>query len=389
MNMTTAASVALGALLLAATVLGTLIVIGRAARNAKDRRRKRTAAPSRRMLLSIAAGDDEADYVEALVALPPQTWRAVEPSAVAMLGKVRGDAHTALVAVFERRGAATHALHNLRHRDPVTRARSAEVLGNLARQEAVPELCRLLADRDSDVRVVAARALGRIGDPAAAKWLLASVAGRRPVPLPHIAQAVARLGNAAQKIVVEALDHPAEGVRAAAVEALGLSGAVSAATQIGRTIRDDPSIDVRIRAARTLGRLGIPSALPPLLAALEPYGPAALRAVSARALGELGAVAATDALAVLLGDPQYRVAHNAARALLRLGKEGHAALQAATQEGPAPRHAAKEEYATDRIFAAAHAREALAVAALDDARRRLLPALAGARRIGGTGRGRP
>jgi HEAT repeat protein len=278
-----------------------------------------------------------------------------------MLGKVRGEAYTALVSVFERRGAAARATRDVHRRDPVRRARAADVLGNLSRREAVPLLVELLGDSDPDVRIVAARALGTVGDAAAAPHLLACLAARRTVPSHQVAQALARLGVVAQPAAADALGHPDESVRAVAAEVLGMVGAAGATSRVEAVLRDDPSLEVRVRAARTLGRLGTRTALDPLRAALSRTEPPALRAEAARALGELGTAVSTGALAALLGDPQYPVAHQAARALLRLGPPGREALASACATGDGT--------------AAAHAREALAVAELDE-RRRLTAAAA-------------
>jgi HEAT repeat protein len=305
----------------------------------------------------LTAGDEDETLTDQLAAVPPQTWRAVEPAAVAMLGKVRGEAHTALVAVFKQRGAGIRASHDLTARGAVRRARAAEVLGNLGAADAVPRLCELLRDRDADVRVVAARALGRIADAAAAGPLLAATVGARRVPPQLVAHALLRLGLAAQSETEKALDHPAELVRATAVEVLGLIGAVGAAKRVEFALRSDLSLPVRTRAARTLGRLGTFSALAPLLEAVEPGRPPALRAEAALALGELGARAAAQPLAALLADDDYQVAHQAARALLRLGGPGRDALERADDDRSRP-----------------HAREALGVADLELARRTILTA---------------
>jgi HEAT repeat protein len=356
MTLARLATFAIVALVFVASAFGTLTVLGRIIRQRLATRRARLAAPARRMLLQLAAGDgDEAALVERLAAIDGAVWRAVEPSAVAMLGKVRGEAHATLVTVFMRRGAAMRAERDLHARSPVRRARAAEVLGNLGERVALGALCELLADPNPDTRVVAARALGRIADPAAALPLLRSVAGRRPVPPQLAAHAVLRLGLAAQAEVEHALDHPDEIVRATAVEVLGLIGAVGSTPRVEAALRSDLSGEVQRRAARTLGRLGARSALAPLLEAVGPDRPAALRAVAAEALGDLGAAAAAEPLAALLADTQYRVAHHAARSLLRLGLPGLAALRAATGA------------------AEPHAREALAMAELADGRRDLVP----------------
>lgn len=70
---------------------------------------------------------------------------------------------------------------------------------------------------------------------------------------------------------------------------------------------------------------------------------------------------------MLLSDVEYAVAHNAARSLLRLGRPGRAALAASE-------HRAETEPHDQRVLlGAAHAREALAAAELEDHRRQLVP----------------
>jgi hypothetical protein len=361
-------------LVAATVVLGVVIVLGPAVRRTRDARRARLAAPGRHVLLALAAGDDEPENQQTLVRLEPAGWRAVEPTAVALPGKVRGEAHAGLVSVFEQRGMGERALDEVRGRRALRRARAAEVLGKLGRRDAVPSLISLLADPDPDVRTVAARALGRIADPAAAAALLGSLAGRRPVPPQIVAQAVMRMGSGAQGSLAAALDHEAELVRATAAQVLGLVGAITAVARIIETLRTDPSPDVRERAAAALGRLGIRSALAPLLEAVEPGHPAGLRTLAARALGDLGAVAAAPALGALLSDPQHEVAHASARSLLRLGPAGRDVLEHAVAAGPdlsVGRHAAARTVGVGAAAerAAAYAWEALAVAEVDERRR--------------------
>ncbi|MER7002576.1 HEAT repeat domain-containing protein [Dactylosporangium sp. NPDC000555] len=376
MTLAGTALVALFVVLFAALVLGALIVGGRTVRRAREAGRARLAGPARRLLLAIAAGDDDPRQIEELVRLPDEVWLAVEPSAVALLGKVRGEAHTTLVDVFERRGAAWRARSQLKRRDPVARAMAAEVLGNLRRRDAVLPLCDLLSDPDPDVRVVAARSLGRIGDAGATQPLLATLRSRRPVPAHVVATALTRLGTPAQGALTAALDDPRSPVRATAAEVLGLIGAAGATVRVESALRADPAVEVRVSAARTLGRLGTRTALAPLLDALGEDRPAVLRAEAARALGELGAVTAAPALTALLADADYAVAHNAARSLLRLGSAGRAALVAAEHRAHVrPRHSAEpdEGPGPEVLLGAAHAREALAAAELDDRRRQAVP----------------
>jgi HEAT repeat protein len=370
--MASLATQALLALLVLAIVLGAALVVGRAVRRTAERRRSRLAGTARRALLAVAGGDDDPAHIQALARLDGPTWRAIEPTAVAMLGKVRGEAHEALVALFEQRGAATRALVDLRRPGAVRRARAAELLGNLGRAESVPPLCALLTAASPEVRVVAARSLGRIGEPAAAGPLLAALTGRRAIPAHFVAHAVLRLGTGTLPALAAALVHDDPLVRATAADVLGLAGAVTATPRLVAALAADTAIEVRVRAATALGRLGTRSALAPLLEAVAPDRPPALRAAAARALGELGAATAAATLAGLLRDPAYAVAHAAAEALRRLGNAGRAVLLAAAEDAALGARLSTMDPASR---AAAHAREALAASELAERRRSALAAV--------------
>jgi HEAT repeat protein len=341
--------VTLGSLVLFALTLVVTVaaVVARAVRLVRAARRKRLIATHRRLLLEFAAGEGDPDD---LVRMPERTLR---PSAIELLSKVRGEARDALAAVFERRGAAAEAMADLRRGGLVRRARAAELLGTLGHRPAVPELCLLLEDRNPDLRVVCVRALGRIGVATAAPALLRSLTGPRPTPSHLVAHALTQLGPEATPALTQALDHADPQVRLTALDALGLRGTAAARIQIAGLLAHDESLAVRTRAAAVLGRVGTKSTVDALLAATDVAQPAALRGEAARSLGELGIRPAVEPLARLLTDPHYQVAHQAARALLRLGDAGRKALECAA-EGVPPAGSA------NGTAAAAHAVEALA-----------------------------
>lgn len=336
------------ALLLAA--FASVLVLAHVLRRVRGWRQERRAEPARRRLLALAAG--EQDAADELARMPSRMWRAAEPTAVSLVGKIRGEARESLISVFERRGTTERAMRQLDRRGAVRRATAAELLGALQRREAVPRICRLLGDFDSEVRVVAARSLGQIGDASAVEPLLDAL-HRHGLSQQVVAHALMRMGPEAEPRLIAALSDSNAQARFTAVEVLGLRHALPAVSAVSDRLRHDPIPEVRIRAARALGLLGTRATMTPLLNAARPDQPPALRAVAARALGELGDPAAGKRLRVLLSDPVHGVAHSAATALLRLGNPGIEELRA---QNP---HTA----------AGAHAREALAAHALEQTRR--------------------
>ncbi|MEV1289852.1 HEAT repeat domain-containing protein [Micromonospora sp. NPDC049679] len=357
------ASVTIGVLLGISTAAALLIAVLRAARGLRQRRRAERAAAPRRALLALAAGGEGAPELEAVAGMPDDAWRAVEPTALDLLAKVRGEARESLAEVFARRGVVARALRDLRDGRPITQARAAELLGRLGRREAVPALCSLVADPRAhsrrgtvtgvraELRVVAIRALGRLGDPSAVAPLVSSLGGADPAPSQLVAHALIQLGPDAAPALMTALNAPQPLVRMTVLDALGRLGAAGAEQRVAALLHDDPSPSVRETAATALGRLGTGSALRPLLDAANSDESLALRASAVRALGQLGAREAIAPLTALIASPHYRIAHEAAGALRRLGSAGHATLrELAGRSG------------TDG--AGAHAREALGMAEL-------------------------
>jgi HEAT repeat protein len=346
-------------------VTAAAIVVVRVGRQIRQRRQAALAAGPRRALLAFVADNGEEGSHD-LIAIPQDAWKAAESGALGLLGKLRGEAHVALVSVFLRRGTARAALRDLRSRSRVRRARAAQVLGDLELRQAVPELCRLLTDRHGEVRVVAVRALGRIGDPAAAWRLIASLDQSHPVPSLLATHTLVQLGPDAEVTLSAALDHPQARVRAVCLDALGLLGAAGSVPRVARVLREDTVLDVRVAAATNLGRLGARSALEPLTAALSPARPGPLRAAAARALGHLGSPSAVPSLVALLGDDEFRVAHEAAHALRRLGRAGLQALRQVVEQETADAMTTGRGAHAKPSPPASHAQEALALASVSE-----------------------
>jgi hypothetical protein len=273
------------------------------------------------------ANEEETDEeaMRRLVALESRQWAAAGPVAIRLLEDLRGPARDRLVELFERRGVTGQAVDDIRSRIPATRARAAEVLGLLGHRPAVPELRRVLRDRDPDVRQVATRALGRIEDPAAVLPLIETLGADRPVPKHIVAQAVRRLGPSVLPALSAAVNHTDPEVREVAIETLGMAGGHDAAPAIIAALGADDVAVVRARAARALGMLGLPSAERPLLDATQDAEPD-VRAAAVQALADLGAPA-VPRMRELLGDPDYTVARASARSLLELGRRGREALE--------------------------------------------------------------
>jgi hypothetical protein len=272
--------------------------------------------------------------------------------ACGMLPTLRGEESETLIRVLDEWGIIESALLDLHHRSPYRRAGAAEVLGIARVQRAVPELVRLLQDRDPDVRRTAARSLGLIGDAAAVAPLLRTIGAPRSVPLNTTTMALLRMDVDALEPLLKGLRSAPDPGRSVCAELLGLRGSIAALPALTHALEFDDVLEVRIRAARALGRIGAASSVDVLAATMSQNEPAALRAVVVRALGEIGGRRTVALLNRALDAPEHIVQSNAARALAAAGDDGVEALTRASHEPTGLR--------------GAYAREALSYVALEE-----------------------
>ncbi len=331
----------------AAVAAGLLLaaVAARVLRAVLSGRRARAEQAMRPMVLAVVCG---AEVPAALISARGGPGLAAERIAFAYLALVRGEAAVFLADVLSRRGATARLIRWTHSPRAHRRARAAGRLGLIASPEAERRLVELVTgDHNPEVRIVATRALGKMGSAAAARTLLHSLSRPAPVPEGIVASALLELGPEA----VPGLRAELAGgrrQRAMAANVLGLLDELPAWEGLVENAGSG-SVEVRISAVRALGRLGLPQAIGPVTACLRAGEDPALRAAAACALGRIGDPGSTQPLAACLDDPHYWVAHNAAMALAEIGGAGVTALSLA---------------AAGLGSGAAHAREALARRAL-------------------------
>ncbi len=167
-------------------------------------------------------------------------------------------------------------------------------------------LADLLRHPGKDVRLLAVRAVGELGDPAVTPPILA--------------------------VLADVLRDPDKEVCASAVEAVGELGDPAATppilTALAKRLRDRKGW-ARSRAVEAVGKLGATAATPPILAALAERlrdRKVLVRVYAAVAVSRLGAAAATPqilaALADLPRDPDVRVRESADQAIVALLESG-------------------------------------------------------------------
>jgi hypothetical protein len=317
-----------GALIAISALLGLLSLataLRKSLRAAQERRQARIEAAVRPRLLAFLAQDDP-DPAQ-LAPASRAAGRSLGALAAGLLRKLRGEDRRILTSLLQASGEIDRARRDTRRPGPVRRARAAELLGDAGVDDALPDLIRLLHDRDPDVRASAARALGKLGRPEAVPELLAAIEQNRSVPAGVVSMALLHLGPGCAEQLRHGLDpNSSRQVRALAAELLGRLGAIGATDRLVEVLAGDPAPEVRAAAARALGRAGVPRAGAPLERSLIADADTQVRRAAAWALGELGGGHAVDALAAALGSGDHGLARRAARALMSCGPDGRSRL---------------------------------------------------------------
>lgn len=218
-------------------------------------------------------------------------------------------------------------IRQVQARVPPRRGAAILLLGILRDDDCVRTIAPALQDRDADVRLVAARALGLVGTDEAGEALLN---GLRSNDLPE-ERIIERLAHPwALHVLREAIATPDEGAerqhfRACLARALGLIGDPAAEPGLLGLLAEG-SDEERINAARALGQCGTDRCLGALHAALSDSD-VHVRGQAAAALGELRDRTAIPLLEAAMRDPGWWVRSNAASALAKMGDEGTGALE--------------------------------------------------------------
>jgi HEAT repeat protein len=243
---------------------------------------------------------------------------------------LRGEARQRIMTFLEREGYVDAAIADLRSLRAWRRGRAALTLGEFGSSRAVQQLSlTMIRDRSETVRLTAARALGRIDDYKAAAALLMVLPTDR-VPGGVIAQALYNLGGRSLRALVDACDDDDASIRRVACRIVGLLGqSVSSDVRervldvLARRVANDPDPRVRVAACASVGELGGRGSVDVIELALldadldvRVTACVAAREMHLTELAEpLRRVIRADAAA---GDPEPRVAREAAHALAQL-----------------------------------------------------------------------
>jgi len=225
---------------------------------------------------------------------------------------------------LERQGQIQRWIAQLRARSPWRRAHAAELLGIVRVSYSIEPLVARLHDPVFDVRMRAARALGRLGGRQARTALVRALSDDNRWSVIRITDLLRHMGGDVVHELIADFDQLGRAARLAVVDLVSQLGD-SSTTAFLAGLLEDLDRDIRARAAAALGRVGDGGGIAALrLALYDSEWP--VRAMAAKALGELGAAPVVPQLCDALADDEWWVRANAAQALTRLGPKGLEAL---------------------------------------------------------------
>jgi HEAT repeat protein len=305
------------------------------ARRLGAQRRRRAAERALELVEPIALdlldGDDATD-------VPAEHEAALAESLSRLAPMVTGDTRATIGRHFESTGAVDRACRRLADARPHVRAVTAAQLGDMCSDRAELPLMQALHDADPDVRLAAARSLGRLRARPAAAQLLHSLV-RREVPSAVATGALLSIGAAALPGIRSLLVHAHPRARADAVELLGLLGNPADSMLLQERLADDTAA-VRSRACHALRRLGAHDAKHAVEQALaDPE--VEVRVAAAEALGQLGDRDSSVRLIHVAQTDIADAARVAAEALVEIAPDLAGRIAASGNASPQIRRAAR------------------------------------------------
>lgn len=234
-----------------------------------------------------------------------------------------------LHAVFAAFPFVAQELAGLKSRNREVRLRSAQMLGYLGDEAAVPGLLEVLQDDSLAVRLEAARSLARLEREETFEPVVRALDVPGEMPQRRVAEALVEFGPVAKRPLLALLQEKSlpESALNILVRVSGMLKLSEAAPRLIELLQHSAS-DVRLNGVRALVALGDRSVIPSLVRlAADPAWE--VRNGVMHALGDFRAADQVPLLAERLADRAWWVRLSAAQALYQIGGQGLEALEAA------------------------------------------------------------
>ena len=242
------------------------------------------------LLFEATTSSDQVTRLTAVRALGKSRDRSLGPKMHELLAQNHDPLEAAEIsrAMFEQGdSSAMNETKYLAHYPsrPEVRAIAALALGDARDRSVVPELTKMMADPDADVRLATAVALTNYADRQAVKYLVASIASDDSLTRQHLGQLLEIVNfDNGREVFLAALASPDENLEIWATRAIGLHGGESEVAVLQESLRNTKDPMMRAGVAWAFGRIARPACIPVLMAMIPEADPA-VRYTAADALG--------------------------------------------------------------------------------------------------------
>lgn len=314
---------------LAAASIGVMmsLIVRRVVQEVAGKRRERDRAA---LLDQIMGWLDRRITDQAIAAKLARHRRIAGGLLIELLELVRGEDQRRLAELATRCGVPSRLRLSLTSGRRSERLEAAESLGWFRSPENREALMAALSDGNDDVALAAAATLAEWEEELPVERILVSRRGRSEASSRRLEAVLVRVAprqvDALMRLAAD--PHQPERVRAAAIDAVALTGLFRVTGSLSALV-SDPSAAVRAAVARGFGILAHPGGGGAVLRLLDDpdWG---VRAEAAEATGRIGLTSLIGRLAGLLKDENWWVRFRAGEALVALGPEGVEALRLAS-----------------------------------------------------------
>ena len=317
-------------LLITFTLLLYVILLKIASRS-RQRSRKRQFGIWENLILEYLSGEVSSDKIAKEVRI--KDFSLFSEFMEKYLKTLKGEDFQSLTHLLKEMGLFDYNLKRLGSRKRWHRVYAAFFLGLMRDKEAVPALQKGLKDRDYLMSFASASGLAKSGQKEHLEETLSLLTQRKDLGPDKAAEVLLEFGNGICSELASILNRENVDIKwkCLIIDLLGYWHDLEAGPVLLKILHTSKDSEMKVRSIRSLGEMPYVEAAQALSNCLDGDNDL-IRAEAVRALGRIGVSEYSGKMARFLGDRNWSVRYNTARALASFGEEGMALLRKMAEE---------------------------------------------------------